>query len=156
VCLPYIVEEFIRLARSTLFFFAVPDNFVANGMLELDFSKAFGERLDTFFPFDPCLLKKFDRFVLCLCYFKVQGIRVYIYLYFTKIDSIILAEISSNSFFLQLIRVLVYFVVLKIHPTKVSKKMQKVSTGKCTPIDFAIPNQGMSIPSHLISFFLIS
>ncbi|KAI5683905.1 hypothetical protein M9H77_05133 [Catharanthus roseus] len=64
VCLPSIVEEFLRLARSARLF-SLPDNLAANGMLESDFSVAFGgpERLDMFFPFDPCLLKKSDRFI---------------------------------------------------------------------------------------------
>lgn len=64
VCLPSIVEEFLRLAKS-IHLFAVPDELVPTGILESDFSRAFGglERLDMFFPFDPCLLNKSDRFI---------------------------------------------------------------------------------------------
>ncbi|KAL3525146.1 hypothetical protein ACH5RR_013518 [Cinchona calisaya] len=64
VCLPSIVEEFLRLAKSSRLF-TVPENFVPNGLLESEVSMAFGgiERLDMFFPFDPCLLKKSDRFI---------------------------------------------------------------------------------------------
>ncbi|KAI3993299.1 hypothetical protein MKX01_010042 [Papaver californicum] len=59
VCLPSIVEEFLRQARAASLYMA-PDKFVSNNLLESDFSKAYGgmERLDMFFPFDPCLLKK--------------------------------------------------------------------------------------------------
>ncbi|KAL3527319.1 hypothetical protein ACH5RR_011975 [Cinchona calisaya] len=64
VCLPSIVEEFLRLAKSSRIF-TVPENHVPNGLLESELSMAFGglERLDMFFPFDPCLLKKSDRFI---------------------------------------------------------------------------------------------
>ncbi|KAH0700053.1 hypothetical protein KY284_014268 [Solanum tuberosum] len=63
VCLPSIVEEFLRLAKVT--HLDVPDNFVSSNLLESELSMAFGgrERLDTFFPFDPCLLMKSDRFI---------------------------------------------------------------------------------------------
>lgn len=64
VCLPSIVDEFLRLAKQTSLF-TLPDNLVNDGMLESDLSMAFGgrERLDMFFPFDPCLLKRTDRFI---------------------------------------------------------------------------------------------
>ncbi|XP_022897900.1 RNA polymerase I-specific transcription initiation factor RRN3-like [Olea europaea var. sylvestris] len=64
VCLPSIVEEFLRLAKTNGIF-AVPDTFADYGMLESELSRAFGgiERLDMFFPFDPCLLRKSDRFI---------------------------------------------------------------------------------------------
>ncbi|KAF8409883.1 hypothetical protein HHK36_002401 [Tetracentron sinense] len=62
VCLPSIVEEFLRQAKAARLF-TVSETFFFNNLLESDFSKAFGgmERLDMFFPFDPCLLKKCDR-----------------------------------------------------------------------------------------------
>ncbi|XP_022888473.1 RNA polymerase I-specific transcription initiation factor RRN3-like isoform X1 [Olea europaea var. sylvestris] len=64
VCLPSIVEEFLRLAKTNQIF-DVPDTFADYGMLESELSRAFGgvERLDVFFPFDPCLLRKSDRFI---------------------------------------------------------------------------------------------
>lgn len=42
------------------------ETFVFDDMLESELSKAFGgmERLDTFFPFDPCLLRNCDRFTI--------------------------------------------------------------------------------------------
>ncbi|KAL3345786.1 hypothetical protein AABB24_024636 [Solanum stoloniferum] len=63
VCLPSIVEEFLRLAKVT--HLDVPVNIVSSNLLESELSMAFGgrERLDTFFPFDPCLLMKSDRFI---------------------------------------------------------------------------------------------
>ncbi|KAJ8545137.1 hypothetical protein K7X08_017720 [Anisodus acutangulus] len=63
VCLPSIVEEFLRLAKVT--HLDVPDNFVSSGLLESELSMTFGgrERLDMFFPFDPCLLMRSDRFI---------------------------------------------------------------------------------------------
>ncbi|KAG5534461.1 hypothetical protein RHGRI_022558 [Rhododendron griersonianum] len=64
VCLPSIVEEFLRQAKAARLFM-VSETFVFNDMLESELSRAFGgmERLDMFFPFDPCLLKKSDRFI---------------------------------------------------------------------------------------------
>ncbi|XP_052196328.1 uncharacterized protein LOC127803829 [Diospyros lotus] len=64
VCLPSIVEEFLRQAKAARLF-TVSEIFVFNDMLESELSRAFGgmERLDMFFPFDPCLLKKSDRFI---------------------------------------------------------------------------------------------
>ncbi|XP_016447846.2 uncharacterized protein LOC107772905 [Nicotiana tabacum] len=63
VCLPSVVKEFLRLAKVTNL--DVPDNFVSSGLLESDLSISFGgrERLDMFFPFDPCLLLRSDRFI---------------------------------------------------------------------------------------------
>lgn len=57
------MEEFLRLAKVTRL--DVPDNFVSSNLLESELSMAFGgrERLDMFFPFDPCLLMRSDRFV---------------------------------------------------------------------------------------------
>lgn len=64
VCLPSIVEEFLRLAQENRVF-SLPSSFVDHGLLESEHSRAFGgaDRLDTFFPFDPCLLKKCDEFI---------------------------------------------------------------------------------------------
>ncbi|PIA39543.1 hypothetical protein AQUCO_02600178v1 [Aquilegia coerulea] len=62
VCLPSIVAEFLRQAQAARLF-TVSENFFFNDLLESDLSKTYGgiERLDTFFPFDPCLLKNCDR-----------------------------------------------------------------------------------------------
>ncbi|XP_058180575.1 uncharacterized protein LOC131299052 [Rhododendron vialii] len=64
VCLPSIVGEFLRQAKAARLFM-VSETFVFNDLLESELSRAFGgmERLDMFFPFDPCLLKKSDRFI---------------------------------------------------------------------------------------------
>ncbi|XP_059623369.1 RNA polymerase I-specific transcription initiation factor rrn3 isoform X2 [Cornus florida] len=64
VCLPSIVEEFLRQAKAA-HLFTISENFVFDDLLESEFSRAFGgmERLDMFFPFDPYLLKKSDRFI---------------------------------------------------------------------------------------------
>ncbi|KAL0357315.1 UNVERIFIED_CONTAM: putative protein C36E8.1 [Sesamum calycinum] len=64
VCLPSIVEEFLRLVKAN-HVFSLPQSFVEYGMLESDNSRAFGgmERFDMFFPFDPCLLRKCDSYV---------------------------------------------------------------------------------------------
>lgn len=64
VCLPSIVEEFLRQAKAVRLF-RVPEAFAFYGLLESESSRAFGglERLDMFFPFDPYLLKKSDRFI---------------------------------------------------------------------------------------------
>ncbi|KAK9673238.1 hypothetical protein RND81_12G155100 [Saponaria officinalis] len=64
VCLPSIVEEFMQQAESVnlLDERGAP---IFDDMLESEFSKAFGgiERLDSFFPFDPCLLRKCDSYI---------------------------------------------------------------------------------------------
>ncbi|XP_034683124.1 RNA polymerase I-specific transcription initiation factor rrn3 [Vitis riparia] len=64
VCLPSIVEEFLRQAKAARLF-TVSETFIFSDLLESELSRAFGgiERLDMFFPFDPCLLKKSDRFI---------------------------------------------------------------------------------------------
>ncbi|KAA8547617.1 hypothetical protein F0562_004046 [Nyssa sinensis] len=64
VCLPSIVEEFLRQAKAA-HLFTLSETFVFNDLLESELSRAFGgmERLDMFFPFDPYLLKKSDRFI---------------------------------------------------------------------------------------------
>lgn len=64
VCLPSIVTEFLRQAKAAqLFTVSEKNNF--SDMLESDLSKTYGgvERYDSFFPFDPCLLKNCDRFI---------------------------------------------------------------------------------------------
>lgn len=64
VCLPSIVEEFLRLVKAN-HVFSLPQSFVEYGMLESENSRAFGgmERFDMFFPFDPCLLRKCDSYI---------------------------------------------------------------------------------------------
>ncbi|XP_022740014.1 RNA polymerase I-specific transcription initiation factor RRN3 isoform X1 [Durio zibethinus] len=64
VCLPSVVEEFLRQAKAASLF-TVSKTFIFDGLLESELSRAFGglERLDTFFPFDPCLLKRCDSFI---------------------------------------------------------------------------------------------
>lgn len=64
VCLPSIVEEFLRQAKVARLL-TVSNTFLFNNLIDSEFSKAFGgiERLDMFFPFDPCLLKKSDSFI---------------------------------------------------------------------------------------------
>ncbi|KAK4781127.1 hypothetical protein SAY87_017233 [Trapa incisa] len=64
VCLPSVVEEFLRQAKAA-HLFTVSKTFVFDNLPESELSRTFGglERLDMFFPFDPCLLKKSDRFV---------------------------------------------------------------------------------------------
>ncbi|KAG6773730.1 hypothetical protein POTOM_021047 [Populus tomentosa] len=63
VCLPSIVNEFLRQAKAA-HLFTISKAFIFEDLLESDLSRDFGglERLDMFFPFDPCLLKKCDRF----------------------------------------------------------------------------------------------
>ncbi|GAB2225906.1 hypothetical protein Drorol1_Dr00021677 [Drosera rotundifolia] len=64
VCLPSIVQEFVRQANAAQLL-DESASVVFDGMLESEFSKAYGgpERLDMFFPFDPCLLKKCDSYI---------------------------------------------------------------------------------------------
>ncbi|KAL5705953.1 hypothetical protein ACHQM5_024176 [Ranunculus cassubicifolius] len=65
VCLPSIVTEFLRQAKSAKLFEVHENNDYFNDLLESDLSKTYGgiERFDTFFPFDPCLLKNCDRYI---------------------------------------------------------------------------------------------
>ncbi|KAJ4907081.1 RNA polymerase I specific transcription initiation factor RRN3 protein [Raphanus sativus] len=58
VCLPSVVAEFLKQAKA-VGLFVVSDSFIFDDLLESELSRAFGgrERLDTFFPFDPYLLK---------------------------------------------------------------------------------------------------
>ncbi|XP_042428117.1 RNA polymerase I-specific transcription initiation factor rrn3-like [Zingiber officinale] len=64
VCLPLIVQEFLRQASAARLF-KKPMPYFYDDSFESEFSKAFGgiERLDMFFPFDPYLLKESDRFM---------------------------------------------------------------------------------------------
>lgn len=63
MCLPSIVNEFLRQATAASLFHA-PAISMHEDAVESDLSKAFGglNRLDMFFPFDPYLLKESDRF----------------------------------------------------------------------------------------------
>jgi RNA polymerase I-specific transcription initiation factor RRN3 len=64
VCLPSVVEEFLKQAKAARLFMSA-ELFVFDDLLEADLSKAFGgmDRLDMFFPFDPCLLKKSESYL---------------------------------------------------------------------------------------------
>ncbi|KAL5808163.1 hypothetical protein ACOSQ3_028854 [Xanthoceras sorbifolium] len=61
VCLPSVASEFLRQSKAARLF-TVSRTFIFNDLLESELSRAFGgiERLNMFFPFDPCLLKKCD------------------------------------------------------------------------------------------------
>lgn len=71
MCLPTVVEEFLRQAKAAQLFMT-SESFIFNDLLDSDLSKAFGgmDRLDMFFPFDPLLLKKSERFETHLCMMK--------------------------------------------------------------------------------------
>ncbi|KAI3894246.1 hypothetical protein MKX03_021836 [Papaver bracteatum] len=62
VCLPSFVEEFLQQAKAASLFTA-SEHFLFKNLLKS--SEAFGgaAKLDMFFPFDPFLLKKSDRFI---------------------------------------------------------------------------------------------
>ncbi|XP_047090825.1 RNA polymerase I-specific transcription initiation factor RRN3-like [Lolium rigidum] len=64
VCLPSIVNEFLRQAKDADLFNAFKDS-ALNDAIESDLSRTFGGigRLDMFFPFDPYLLKESDRYM---------------------------------------------------------------------------------------------
>lgn len=64
VCLPSVVQEFLQQAKAAGLF-TTYEKFDFDDYLESELSRAFGgmERLDMFFPFDPCLLKKSDSFI---------------------------------------------------------------------------------------------
>ncbi|CAN6193347.1 unnamed protein product [Urochloa humidicola] len=64
VCLPSIVNEFLRQAKAARLFNASVD-LELEDRVESDLSKAFGgvNRLDMFFPFDPYLLKESDSYI---------------------------------------------------------------------------------------------
>ncbi|KAL1559550.1 RNA polymerase I-specific transcription initiation factor RRN3-like [Salvia divinorum] len=64
VCLPSIVEEFLLLVKENRIF-SLPETVVEHGLLESEHSRIFGgiKRLDMFFPFDPCLLRKCDSYI---------------------------------------------------------------------------------------------
>ena len=61
--MPSIVNEFLRQAKDAGLVAAFVDP-AAEDAIESDLSRTFGgiNRLDTFFPFDPYLLKESDRF----------------------------------------------------------------------------------------------
>lgn len=85
MCLPSIVDEFLRQAKAARLF-RVSGTFVFHDLLESDLSRAFGgfERLDLFFPFDPYLLKKSDRLVHDIYVLLVTPILPGIVLYMVK------------------------------------------------------------------------
>jgi len=64
VCLPSIVNEFLRQAKDASLFTANMDS-ALDDAIESDLSRTFGAigRLDMFFPFDPYLLKESDRYM---------------------------------------------------------------------------------------------
>ncbi|VAI91463.1 unnamed protein product [Triticum turgidum subsp. durum] len=64
VCLPSIVNEFLRQAKDAGLVAAFVDP-AAEDAIESDLSRTFGgiNRLDMFFPFDPYLLKESDRYI---------------------------------------------------------------------------------------------
>ncbi|GAU41595.1 hypothetical protein TSUD_196640 [Trifolium subterraneum] len=64
VCLPSVVEEFLKQSKAARLFMSA-ELFVFDDLLEADLSKAFGgmDRLDMFFPFDPCLLEKSESYL---------------------------------------------------------------------------------------------
>lgn len=64
VCLPSIVNEFLRQAKDAGLVAAFVDP-AAEDAIESDLSRTFGgiDRLDMFFPFDPYLLKESDRYI---------------------------------------------------------------------------------------------
>ena len=63
MCLPSIVNEFLRQAKDARLYTAFMDS-ALDDAIESDLSRTFGGigRLDMFFPFDPYLLKESDRF----------------------------------------------------------------------------------------------
>ncbi|CAN0829868.1 RNA polymerase I-specific transcription initiation factor RRN3 [Linum grandiflorum] len=64
VCLPSIVQEFLKQAKAARLFTSPETKaFVFEDLLGSDLSRSFGglQRLDMFFPFDPCMLKISDR-----------------------------------------------------------------------------------------------
>lgn len=65
VCLPSVVTVFLRQAKAAHLFTTAEKFSFDDYLLESELSRAFGgiERLDMFFPFDPCLLKMSDRFI---------------------------------------------------------------------------------------------
>ncbi|XP_027338400.1 RNA polymerase I-specific transcription initiation factor RRN3-like [Abrus precatorius] len=75
VCLPTVVEEFLRQAKAARLFM-MSESFVFDDLLESDLSRAFGgmDRLDIFFPFDPCFLKKSESYIrpYFVCWSKVR------------------------------------------------------------------------------------
>ncbi|KAJ3700966.1 hypothetical protein LUZ61_004671 [Rhynchospora tenuis] len=64
VCLPSIVQEFLRQAKAAHLFHASV-SYINENAIDSELSRSFGgtERLDIFFPFDPYLLNESDRFI---------------------------------------------------------------------------------------------
>ncbi|KAL3625152.1 hypothetical protein CASFOL_030606 [Castilleja foliolosa] len=64
VCLPSIVEEFLRLVKAN-HLFNLPQSCVDFSLIESEHSRAFVgmERFEMLFPFDPCLLRKCDSYI---------------------------------------------------------------------------------------------
>ncbi|CAH8343463.1 unnamed protein product [Eruca vesicaria subsp. sativa] len=97
VCLPSVVAEFLKQAKAGGMF-VVSDAFIFDDLLESELSRAFGgpERLDTFFPFDSCLLKSSNRFSLSLitsanCYLK------WWFVCFYSVFVVVLADLKAIS-----------------------------------------------------------
>ncbi|KAI3967586.1 hypothetical protein MKW92_048782 [Papaver armeniacum] len=63
VCLPSIVEEFLQQAKAASLFTA-SEHFIFKNLLKSSEAFGGGEKLDMFFPFDPFLLEKSDRFCI--------------------------------------------------------------------------------------------
>ncbi|KAF3440903.1 hypothetical protein FNV43_RR19189 [Rhamnella rubrinervis] len=65
VCLPSVVTVFLRQAKAAHLFTTAEKFSFDDYLLESELSRAFGgiERLDMFFPFDPCLLKISDSMI---------------------------------------------------------------------------------------------
>ncbi|KAI4327870.1 hypothetical protein L6164_020282 [Bauhinia variegata] len=64
VCLPTVIEEFLRQAKAARLF-TISESLVFSDLLESDLSRAFGgmDRLDMYFPFDPCFLKRSESYI---------------------------------------------------------------------------------------------
>ena len=65
VCLPTVAEEFLQQVKAARLF-TISESFISDDLLESGHSRAYGgmDRLDVFFPFDPLLLKKSERYAL--------------------------------------------------------------------------------------------
>ncbi|KAJ7971918.1 RNA polymerase I-specific transcription initiation factor RRN3 [Quillaja saponaria] len=62
-CLPTVVKEFLQQAKAAQLFCS-SGSFHFNDLLKSELSRDGGtDRLEMFFPFDPCLLKKCDSFI---------------------------------------------------------------------------------------------
>ncbi|KAI3935519.1 hypothetical protein MKW92_039040 [Papaver armeniacum] len=78
VCQPCVVEEFLKQAKAASLF-TTSEFFLFKNLLSSDVSKGFGraERLDMFFPFDPCLLKNTKRFIKPIFLYWTDVVRPY-------------------------------------------------------------------------------